>query len=222
MLNRRYLMPAMIAVALHAILLWGIRGQAVIVVIPPPEKPPSVRPPVPVDLMAFEPADSSENTGPAPSGEPVAALPETPVMPRDDGFAPIPVIERPPVISGPLKAIPTTWHLPGSGEGEDGGTGARIFPPDMLDSAPRAKLQAAPFYPPELRHSGVEGRVLVEFAVDVHGSVTHAAVRESTQWEFEEPTLRAVYKWRFEPGRRNGRVVPFRMVVPVHFRLDPL
>jgi hypothetical protein len=29
-----------------------------------------------------------------------------------------------------------------------------------------------------------------------------------------------VLKWRFEPGRRNGVTVPFRMVVPVEFALE--
>jgi protein TonB len=37
---------------------------------------------------------------------------------------------------------------------------------------------------------------------------------------FEEPTLRAVAKWQFEPGRRDGRIVKFRMTVPVLFNLN--
>ena len=32
--------------------------------------------------------------------------------------------------------------------------------------------------------------------------------------------LRAVAKWRFEPGRRHGQIVRFRMVVPIHFSLN--
>ncbi|MBE36925.1 MAG: hypothetical protein CMI16_15450 [Opitutaceae bacterium] len=41
-----------------------------------------------------------------------------------------------------------------------------------------------------------------------------------TDRRFEEAALRAVSKWRFEPGRRHGRVVQFRMAVPIIFRLN--
>jgi protein TonB len=42
----------------------------------------------------------------------------------------------------------------------------------------------------------------------------------SSSHAFEEPTLRAIAKWRFEPGRRGGQIVRFRMQVPVVFKLD--
>ena len=45
-------------------------------------------------------------------------------------------------------------------------------------------------------------------------------VVKSSDRMFEEPTLRAVAKWQFEPGRRAGRIVRFRMAVPVVFNLN--
>jgi len=61
--------------------------------------------------------------------------------------------------------------------------------------------------------------VTVEFAVDTEGRVVRAEAVRYTHREFAEPAVRAVLKWRFEPGRRHGRVVPFRMAVPMEFGL---
>jgi protein TonB len=92
-------------------------------------------------------------------------------------------------------------------------------PVTHLDKVPRATVRMSPAYPTALRSDGIEGVVMVEFDVDVKGRVVSARVRESTHRAFEEPTIRAVLQWRFEPGRSQGRAVPFRMVIPVNFTL---
>lgn len=89
----------------------------------------------------------------------------------------------------------------------------------FLDKQPRATVRMSPLYPSTLRKDGVEGSVMVEFDVDSKGRVVNARVRGSTNRAFEEPTLRAVLQWRFEPGLVQGRPVPFRMVIPVNFKL---
>jgi protein TonB len=66
----------------------------------------------------------------------------------------------------------------------------------------------------------VSGEVYVDFVVDERGQVTNPQVVKSSNPVFNDPTLRAVSKWQFEPGRRNGKVVKFRMTVPVMFSLD--
>jgi protein TonB len=62
---------------------------------------------------------------------------------------------------------------------------------------------------------------MVEFVVDEAGHVLDPHVLRSSNPLFEAPTLRAVAKWRFEPGRKDGRVVRFRMAVPVEFAVNP-
>jgi protein TonB len=42
-------------------------------------------------------------------------------------------------------------------------------------------------------------------------------VQQSTDPVFERPALAAVKQWRFEPGKRNGKPVRFRMRVPITF-----
>jgi outer membrane biosynthesis protein TonB len=39
---------------------------------------------------------------------------------------------------------------------------------------------------------------------------------------FADAALRAVARWKFEPGLKNGRHVRFRMSVPIMFRIDRL
>jgi protein TonB len=90
----------------------------------------------------------------------------------------------------------------------------------MLDNAPRVRFPKAPQYPYEASRDQRSGEVLVEFSVDETGRVFNPSVVRSSDPIFEEPTLKAVRQWRFEPGRRNGRAVRFRMRLPVEFHPD--
>jgi RNA polymerase sigma factor (sigma-70 family) len=73
-----------------------------------------------------------------------------------------------------------------------------------------------PQHPPELRRAGVEGEVLVEFAVDANGNVQNVRAIRSTRIEFEAAALQAVSKWKFKPGQNSSQP----MQIPVVFRLD--
>jgi protein TonB len=123
---------------------------------------------------------------------------------------------NPNVSPGESAFAPEISLDPGSGPG------GRIGPvmPVELDNAPRTRFQAAPHYPLGAKTAGLTGEVLVEFIVDENGHVIDPHVRRSTDRVFEESTLRAVAKWQFEPGRRAGRIVRFRMAVPVVFNLN--
>ena len=61
------------------------------------------------------------------------------------------------------------------------------------------------------------GSVLVKFVVDPYGRVANAVVVSSTFPAFDEPALRAVLKWRFKPGTKNGVPAAFRMDIPIEF-----
>jgi protein TonB len=111
--------------------------------------------------------------------------------------------------------IPTDIGIPG---GTAIGVGS-IVSRDQLDNSPRTRFQVAPVYPFQAKSSGQNGEVMVEFVVDESGNVLNPRVVSSSDRAFEENTLRAVAKWKFEPGRRDGRTVRFRMSVPVVFKL---
>ena len=88
-----------------------------------------------------------------------------------------------------------------------------------MDNPPRTRFQTAPIYPHVAKLAGMRGEVLVDFLVDDRGRVVDPRVVASSDRMFEEPTLKAVAKWQFEPGRRGGKIVSFRMRVPVIFNL---
>ena len=112
--------------------------------------------------------------------------------------------------------VPTTG---GAGEIGQALSKVAIVSGDLLDNPPRTRFQASPLYPFQAKKEGMNGEVWVDFVVDEQGRVREPRVVKSSHVTFDEPTLRAVAKWQFEPGRRNGRIVSFRMTVPVLFNL---
>jgi protein TonB len=92
-----------------------------------------------------------------------------------------------------------------------------IFSAADLDQQPRPVHQPPPDYPAELRRKKVEGTVYVLFLVDKNGRVVNPVVQKSTNSALEPAAVAAVRRWRFEPGRRRGQAVQFKMRVPISF-----
>jgi len=89
-----------------------------------------------------------------------------------------------------------------------------------LDNTPRTRYQPAPTYPTRAKMDGLTGTVEVSFVVNEFGEVRNVRVLTSSDPVFVEETLKAVARWRFEPGRKEGRPVAFRMRQPLSFNLD--
>jgi protein TonB len=92
-----------------------------------------------------------------------------------------------------------------------------IFSAADLDQMPRPIFQPPPDYPAELRKRRTEGTVYVVFVVDKNGRVANPVVQSSPHPALESAALQAVRRWRFEPGRRRGQTVQFKMRVPISF-----
>lgn len=76
-------------------------------------------------------------------------------------------------------------------------------------------------YPPEAFERGIQGRVIVEFIVDVDGSINDAKVVKSVNPYLDEEALRIVNGMpRWEPARPFGKPARCRFTVPVTFRLQ--
>jgi protein TonB len=93
----------------------------------------------------------------------------------------------------------------------------RVFSLADLDQRPQTVFQPPPTYPRDLRAAGRRGTVYVVFTVDPQGRVLDPAIQRSTDPAFDDAALDAVKRWRFEPGTRKGKKVPFRMRVPITF-----
>jgi protein TonB len=85
-----------------------------------------------------------------------------------------------------------------------------------LDQKPRIIYQPGPSLNKELRKKA-PGKVYIAFIVDQQGRVENPIVQNSSDPIFEKPALSAVKQWKFEPGKRNGQAVRFRMRVPIIF-----
>ncbi|MEO6001508.1 MAG: TonB family protein [Opitutus sp.] len=220
-MDTRFILPVSVATAVHAFVLLGVKwphhfdsvhySSPEAIVCPPP---------ITVDLEPPEKPDAPpENAVAAPKGNPAPLLPRLPEpIDRVSDFEQPREAPRPqPInVTAVIDAGP-----PGIPDGVVGGpTGVPIFFSDALDNPPRTRSQVAPAYPAAERSAGITGDVVVEFVVDEAGRVQQARIVQSSHPAFESTTLRAVQKWRFEPGKKNGQAVRFRMLAPVHFSLN--
>lgn len=85
-----------------------------------------------------------------------------------------------------------------------------------LDQKPRVIYQPGPSVDKKVREKA-PGTVYVAFVVDERGRVESPLIQKSSDPIFERPAISAVKQWKFEPGKRNGEPVKFRMRVPISF-----
>jgi protein TonB len=91
-----------------------------------------------------------------------------------------------------------------------------IFSLSELDQKPRIINQPSPILNPKLL-SKTPANVKIIFIVNEQGHVIEPRIRSSSDPVFEKPALDAVKRWIFEPGKKNGKAVRFRMLVPITF-----
>jgi protein TonB len=205
-MNTNMILPAAIAAGIHAG-VFAIRFD--------PAPPP---PPVPVDPIEIwsvppippdeteQPIDRRETEDPLPPPVDVVSrgaerFTTTPLNPDDFTIV---VTPSPPVIGDRLSIIPANV-----GPGDGSGLGDRPIDVGLLDNNPRVVFRMAPTPPREARD--VVAEVTVEFIVDREGRVIDAQIVHSSHSHFEEPCLRAVRRWRFEPGLKKNLPVAFRV-----------
>ncbi|MEN8248766.1 MAG: TonB family protein [Bacteroidota bacterium] len=76
-------------------------------------------------------------------------------------------------------------------------------------------------YPADAHRMGVEGRVFVEFVIDVDGSVIDIKILRGIGGGCDEEAVRVIKKsGKWIPGRQRGEPVKMRMVLPITFRLN--
>jgi len=96
-----------------------------------------------------------------------------------------------------------------------------IFEIGELDQPPRPLARLDPVYPPRARMRRIEGEVVTEFVVDPDGSVKNVQVVSSRPGEiFTNSAIRAIQRWRFSPGMKDGQAVTTRVRQKVTFSLQ--
>jgi protein TonB len=102
--------------------------------------------------------------------------------------------------------------------GAGGGSGGEeLFSLADLDQKPRAVYQQQPTLNAALRKK-TPATVNILFVVDESGRVENPIVQSSSDAAFDAPALAAIKQWKFEPGKRAGKPVRFRMRQPMTFK----
>jgi protein TonB len=220
-MDNPYILPICFAAAAHGALLFGFTKSPAPVKQPAEKKiyVPIEMPPPDRELPVIDESESA-TARPLPAidvPQPVR-LPEPLAIETSSPFT----ITPPPVQPIGTDELARIFETKPGVPGETGKTlwSEGIVGQGLLDNPPRTRFQASPLYPFQGKKEGMSGEVFVDFMVDEQGRVVEPRVVKSSHPMFDEPTLRAVSKWQFEPGRRNGRIVKFRMTVPVLFNLN--
>jgi periplasmic protein TonB len=75
-------------------------------------------------------------------------------------------------------------------------------------------------YPVRLRDQGVQGRVVVRFAVEEDGSINSVGIMEGSVPDFNKEAIRVVQSLRkFKPAYLDGEPVTIFYMVPISFKL---
>lgn len=222
-MDRNFVISASVAAAFHAGLLFGIPGA--------PAKPALTKSdPASTLIDVFKifneppPPETNPEVVSGPRGSPDAYRPTLDEVPRTASATDF-EIKAPSStpVRIDMRVLKLSSEQFGDPKGLPDGIGTNFDGPiglEGLDNTPRTRMQAAPIYPHAAKVQGLGGDVLVEFTVDESGSVVSPHVVKSSNSVFEEAAVRAVARWKFEPGKRGGRVVRFKMAVPIVFNLN--
>ena len=102
--------------------------------------------------------------------------------------------------------------------GVPGGTGDGPIDVESIGITPIALFQPQPPYPAIARNANLTGTVIIEIIVSVTGEVTSAKIVKS-QPPFDDPALKTVKKWRYQPVIVNGRPIVWKSKINLRFQL---
>lgn len=221
---RSYHKPSLLREAGHRLLvLVGAVGLTLVFFIVLPLMQTISRPPA--NDLALQSIDIAQ-LEPPPPAPPVEEEPEPESEPEE---APPELAEEAPPLD--ISQIELALN-PGFGDGWSGAGDfavklntvaakssqdmASVFSMADLDQKPRVVYQVGPTLTKALRRR-TPAKVNIIFIVDERGRVVEPRVKSSTDPMFDQAALAAVKRWKFEPGKRGGKAVRFRMLQPITF-----
>ncbi|MGM0418674.1 MAG: energy transducer TonB [Thermodesulfobacteriota bacterium] len=108
-------------------------------------------------------------------------------------------------------------HKKSSVENKSKKTG--VYKASDTDSPPFVIESTRPEFPVSAKRMGIkEGKIVLRFVVDKNGKAKNIEVESSTHDKiFEESAVKALKKWRFSPGEKNGEKVSTLVYLPVRY-----
>jgi periplasmic protein TonB len=104
---------------------------------------------------------------------------------------------------------------PGSGGNMGGGAyriGGGVSPPSII-------YKVEPEYSEEARKAKFQGTVLLFVIVDEKGNPRDIKIIRPLGLGLDQKAVEAVEKWKFSPGKKDGKPVPVQAQIEVNFRL---
>ncbi len=108
---------------------------------------------------------------------------------------------------------------PGFGPGLGGGMGGGAYKIGGGVSAPSIIYKVEPEYSEEARKAKFQGTVVLFVVVDEHGNPRDIKILRPLGLGLDEKAVEAVEKWKFSPGKKDGKPVPVQAQIEVNFRL---
>jgi len=190
---------------------YPVRGQTGPISRPGlPSSPSASRAPAPRSLQSY--AAIPEASASAPPGLAPFALPRTSVAPKI-------------LIAGIVLVALLALGIAGILWGRAGGAASADDLWNGLQVYPESEVEKSPLlYSHELPRPNLEpGRVVsitVSWIVTPEGTVDDPRIVTSASPEIDAFVIEAVRKWRYEPGQKDGRTVPVRVLRKYTFPLS--
>ena len=86
-------------------------------------------------------------------------------------------------------------------------------------TAPRVVREVKPNYPDSAKKDRVQGIVTLEAVVKKDGTVGEVTVKKPLHPELDEEAVKAMKKWEFKPGTKDGKAVDVAVEVEMTFNL---
>jgi TonB family protein len=88
------------------------------------------------------------------------------------------------------------------------------------EEKPKLIKRVDPVYPEEARKAGLQGTVLLEATIDIHGKVENLKVVKGEHDILNQAALEAVKQWVYEPYLLDGIPAPQEFHVTIRFNLN--
>jgi periplasmic protein TonB len=90
---------------------------------------------------------------------------------------------------------------------------------DVAIAAPAVLKKVDPAYPAELIRDKVEGTVILYAIIHSDGSIGEIKVLSSLEEKLDESAAKALARWKFAPGMKNGQAIDLEAVVQIPFKV---
>lgn len=224
---------AMVVVALHIVLIWGLQtglllrtaelmvpAEVLAQFIEPPKPRPEPMPPAP----PAPPVPAARPATPTPAVQKkVVPKPSVP-QPRPLAIAdPTPSPNAPTGTLAPVAPVAPVAPPAPAAEVTAPSAPAPVAPPKVeLPSSNADYLQnPKPAYPPLSKRLGEQGKVIVRVLIGADGVPQKAEIRQSSGFDrLDQAALSTALKWRYVPGKRGGIAEDMWFNVPINFVLE--